>query len=187
MSTNSRGTRVWRRFIIHREATQRQSCCASKHTRKSSPVSTNCIKLHVQLPRHHSYKINPHSSLKNFKKKKSVHLSASSPVASAQKARYRWWAHRRLWESGCARSLRESVPHLVQFLVWTWDKMKSQRSSPGDGFMSEPLGDFFSPLRTQIPGSSCLAPTTLPNWTRSADLTCYHQLEQDTLPVLLSK
>lgn len=69
------------------------------------------------------------------------------------------------WVSSCARSLRESVRHLVRFLTWTEHKIKSQGSSPSDKFMSESLRDFSPPLRTQIPGPSCLAPTTLQNWT----------------------
>lgn len=63
VNTNSRGTRVWRRFIIHRAASQRQRDSTSKHTRKRSPVSTNCIKLQVQLPRHHRNKTKPNASL----------------------------------------------------------------------------------------------------------------------------
>lgn len=90
--------------------------------------------------------------------------------------------------SSCARSLRESVRHLVRFLTWTESKIRSQRSPPRDGFMSESLWDFSLPLRTQIQKRSCLAPTTLQNWTaRPADEVCCHQFEWDRLPVLLSK
>lgn len=99
VNTSSRGTRAWRRSIIHTAATQRQRYCTSKHTRERSPSTANCIKLHMQLPRHCRIKAKPHASLNEtfcFVLFLSVHLSAFSPAVSAQKARHRWRAQRRL-------------------------------------------------------------------------------------------
>lgn len=187
VNTSSRGTSAWRRSIIHTAATQRERYCTSKHTRERSPGTANCIKLHMQLPSQHRIKAKPHTSLNGTFFFLVVFICPPVCVLSrGQCAKKRGTGEERRggWGSSCARSLRESVRRLVRFLTWTEGKIKSQRSSPSDGFMSESLRDFSPLLRTQIPGPSCLAPATLQNWTaRPADQACCHQFERDVLPV----
>lgn len=114
VNTSSRGTRAWRLSIIHTAATQRRRYCTSKHTRKRSPGTANCIKLHMQTPRRRPITAKPYTSLNGTFSVLclSVHLSASSSAASAQKKQGTGEKRRGGWVSSCARSLRESVRHL---------------------------------------------------------------------------